>query len=220
MRGGPESEYGVDAVVMMMGDPRRSPMRELTTPKNRHNDTTVTATIKMTTAGFVDIDSTPVAPRRQLGVGAALALIRDCEGRPAIVEVQAAIVATANAAGGNVQRRITTSGCSAERVRVLVATVDREVPVPAGDLVVRVYGEVAADAGQLDAAIAGAIVSVVRGQPPPPSIALHGELALDGTLRAAAGDVEAEAARLGLRLVGREGEPLVSALGRAHVHAV
>lgn len=219
-RGGPELEHATDTVLMLTGDPRASPMRELSVTKNRHGDTTLMTRLRMTAHGFEDVrDDGPAMPQRALGVGAALGLVRDGEGRAQLVEVQAAIVATANAASANVQRRITCSGCSPERVRVIAATIDREVPVPAGDLVVRVYGEAGGDAGQLDAAIAGAIVSAARGQPLPPSIVLAGELALDGTLRSS-GDVESEAAKLALRLVGRPGDSLVGTLGRARLRAV
>lgn len=158
------------------------------------------------------------APRRSLGVGAALALIRDNEGRAQLVEVQCVILppTATSAAGAGAQRRITCSGCSAERVRIVAAIVDRELTIPPGDLVVRTYGPTVADAGQLDAAIAGALVSAAQGRPLPSDIMLAGEVSLDGVVRPVGFDVEGEAAKLGLRAI-RPGASVVSWLSRAHL---
>ncbi len=212
VRGGPESEFSVDTVVMMTGDPRASPMRELTTPKNRHGDTTLVTRLRITATGFVDVEDGPAIPRRSTSVGCALGLVVD--DKPQLVTIEA--MATPRAGSG--ERRVQAIGCAAARVTTILAILERQgVPID-GDVVVRLADGVTCCAPSLDAGIAGALVSLSRAVPLPSGIVLHGELALDGTIRA--GDVEVEAKALGVRLVGMPLGSLLSSLSTAHLRAV
>jgi DNA repair protein RadA/Sms len=208
VRGGPALEHATDQVQMLTGDPRTSPRRELSASKNRYGDTTITTAIEMTAHGFRDVDEAPQVARRALGVGAALALVR-IEGKVTACEVQTLV-----GPGLSNPRKIATSGCSADRVRVLVTTAERDGVIVAGDLVVRSYGEAAQDPGVLDAAIVAAIVSASQGRALPAGVAFTGEVALDGSVRP--GDVTREdCAALGLRLIGIPGRNLVESLAAA-----
>jgi DNA repair protein RadA/Sms len=209
VRGGPALEHATDAVVMMTGDPRRSPRRELAASKNRHGDTTLTTAIEMTAHGFVDIDGSPAIPRRPLPIGAAHGLVF-VDGKPQLVTVEA----MTSPRSGSGERRVQATGCAAARVTTIIAILERQGVSIDGDVVVRVADGMNVTAPALDAGIAGALVSLSRAAPLPSGVVLHGELALDGTIRT--GDVDIEARALG-RLVGRPGEKLVDALGRAHL---
>ncbi len=214
VRGGPELEHATDAVVMLTGDPRRSTRRELAASKNRYGDTTQTAIIEHTAHGFVDVANVrPAIPKRALGVGAALAIVRAPDGTLAVVEVQVMLSASLSN-----PRRITAAGVSVERVRVLASVAEREGVIVAGDLVLRSYPETSSAPG-LDAAIVAALVSAAQGRALPAGIAFAGEIGLDGGVRA--GDVSPEdVAAHGLRMVGQPGQRLTDALDRAHLRAV
>lgn len=211
VRGGPEVAHQSDAVMLLSGDPKVSAMRTLGADKNRHGDTTITASIKMTASGFVDVDHAPAVPQRPLGIGAALAPVR-VEGRPTMIEVQAMIGPTLS----NPRRITTAGGIGVERVRVLVAVAEREGVLLAGDVTARAYGALAGDPGPLDAAIVAALVSASQGRALPVGIVFGGEVGLDGTVRG--DDVGREdAASVRLRLVGWSGERIIEAIGRAHL---
>ncbi len=215
VRGGPELEHATDTVLMMTGDPRKSPRRELAASKNRHGDTTITTAIEMTAAGFRDVEDPPRAARRALGIGAALAVVR-VDGAPSVVEVQVMIGPSCLS---NPRRITTAGGLGVERLRVLVTVMEREGVIVAGDVVAQAYGGAASDPGALDAAVCAALISSSRGTPLPSGVAFTGALGLDGAVRP--GDVTADdVSGLGLRLVGRPGERFVAALDRAHLSRV
>lgn len=202
--------HAPDAVVVVEGS-RQDPVRTWRAPKNRNAAGAVEAhaVMRMEEHGFVDVaDVGPEIPRRQLGPGAALALVR-VDGAVVAIEVQAALTSPISS-----PRRITTSGIPVEAVRVVASTVERDGVILAGDLVLRVYGE--APASSLDCAIAAALASASRGTSLPPGVAFAGGLGLDGVVRE--GDISAaEVASLGLRLLGRAGERLVNAIDRGHL---
>jgi DNA repair protein RadA/Sms len=213
VRGGPEVAHGTDAVLLILGDPRKSRRRTIISDKNRANDTTLSVEVEMTEHGFVDVTEVgPAIPRRAFGVGCVLGLARSADGIVA-VEIEAMVTATMSTS-----RKITASGVAVERVRVIVETLSRDLAVP-GDLVIRVHGPAVVDPSQLDAACAAAIWSAVVQRALPAGVAVAGGLSLSGELRAS--DVTPEdAAGLRLRLVARAGAALVQALAGAHLRAV
>jgi DNA repair protein RadA/Sms len=213
VRGGPELEHATDTVLMMTGDPRKNPRRELAASKNRHGDTTITTALTMTEHGLVDVpDDGPAIPRRALGPGCALAIIPGADGRPVVIEVEAMI---APRAGG--ERRLIASGITRERLATLIAVIERELgTVLDGDVTVRA----GSGAVEADAAVVAALVGASRGAPWPPSVAFCGVVRLDGTVAATSIDVAAEAQGMGCRWIGRPGEKLIAALDRSHLRAV
>ncbi len=202
----------VDCLLWIDGVPSE-PRRVLRTTKNRFGDASVRAVLRMTATGLVDDDGA-VAPRRALGAGAALGLVR-VDGKPLLVEVEAMIAPEASN-----PRRVVAHGCSGGRVAMVVAIVERAGVVISGDVTVRLAGGITCSDVALDAGIAGAIVSAARGPPLAAGIVLAGEISLDGVVRGSGGDVEGDARGLGLRLVGRAGERLIDALARSHLRSV
>lgn len=203
VRGGPELEHATDSVVMMTGDPRVSPMRELTASKNRHGDTTLATTIEMTAHGFVDYRGEPATKiPRIMSPGCALALVA-VDGSPRVVQVEAALSPTPTGK----PRGIHAIGCSQPRVSTLVGVVERGGIELAGDVVVRVADGVTVSDVAIDAAIVAALTSAATGQPVAPGRVHSGEVGLDGRLRPTAHAGEAE--RLGLWLVGSAGDRLI-----------
>jgi predicted ATP-dependent serine protease len=213
VRGGPEVAHGTDAVLLILGDPRKSRRRTIIADKNRANDTTFSVEIEMTDRGFVDVAEVgPAIPRRALGPGCALGLARAADGVVA-VEIEAMITPSTST-----PRKIAASGVAVERVRVIIETLSRDLPIP-GDVVIRAHGPAVADPSQLDGACAAAIWSAAVQRALPTGVAVAGGLSLSGELRAS--DVTPEdVAGLHLRLVARPGASLVQALSGAHLRAV
>lgn len=219
IRGGPEVSHNADTTCLLLGEPRTSRRRTLVMDKNRHGPTdNVSAEFELHADGFHDVKSPEIA-RRTLGIGGAWAACRDASGKPVLVEVAALTTETAPS-----PRKVTTSGVSMERVRLLLEILSRAGLTVTGDVAVKVYGSAPADPGPIDAACAAAIYSSVHGRELPPTVAYAGDLSLDATIRPH--DITPEDAKaLSVSLLtpivrNRKMETIVEALSRGPLSAV
>lgn len=199
VRGGPALAHKTDAVFMLMGEPKKSTMRELVADKNRLGDTTITTSLKMTAHGFVDVDARSEI-NRKLPVGAALAIVGGD-----VLEVQAMLSARSG------ERRITSNGRTDNRLRDLVSVVEGEgLPLDNRNVTVRITDSEHVTNPGLDAAIVAALLSAVAKVPLPTGCALCGEIMLSGELRGE--QPEEDAKRLKLRLLGKPGKSIIRSI--------
>lgn len=196
VRGGPEVSHGTDAVLLMLGEPRKTRRRTLVQEKNRANDTTIGGEMEMTDRGLVAVTATPPSAPRALGPGRALGLVHDGEGAR-VVEVEAARTPR----DGSGERRMVAVGFPAERLRSIAATAERDGVDLGGDHVtVRLAAGAKTSDVAIDAAVYGAITSAARGVALPAGVVLAGEVGLGGDLRVPPWAGEA-AREVGLRLL-------------------
>jgi DNA repair protein RadA/Sms len=170
-------EHAVDVVCSFDGDPRTG-LRVLAGGKNRFGPEGELAWFEITPRGLREVDPVGLLSQGRPEPGAAQALVG--AGRRALaVEVQALVVPT----DGPPRRHV--SGLDPRRFGQVAAVVERALSL--GLFRAEVYG---ASAGGLrvddpgaDLAVVAALVSAVRGIPPPAGSAFVGEVGLTGGVR-------------------------------------
>jgi DNA repair protein RadA/Sms len=196
VRGGPALTHKCDAVLMLMGEPKKSVMRELVADKNRLGDTTITTSLKMTAHGFVDVDARTDI-NRKLPAGAALGLVAGD-----ILEAQAMLSPRTG------DRRFMVNGLPSPHLRELVAIVENGgLELSSRNVTVRITESEHTKSPGMDAAIVAAILSAFTKVPLPQATVLSGELTLSGELRGEQPIDDAK--RLKVRLLGKVGKPLI-----------
>ena len=202
VRGGPALAHKTDAVFMLMGEPKKSTMRELVAEKNRLGPTEITTSIKMTAAhGFVDVDARAEISHK-LPVGAALAVIGTD-----VLEVQAMLTPRT----GERRVHININGAKSSRLQEVVGVMEADgLPLADRNVIVRVTESEHTTSKDLDAAIVAAILSALTKVALPPGTALCGEVTFSGELRGE--QPEDEAKRLKLRLLGKPGKSIIRSL--------
>ena len=193
-------EHLVDAVLQFEGDRYRF-LRVLRAVKNRFGSTNEIGIFEMTGAGLVPVADPSAAFTEGAETGPGSVLLPAIEGtRPILLEVQS-LVADSDLA---MPRRQAT-GFDRNRLSMIVAVLGRHAGIALGssDVFVNVAGGVRIDEPAADLAVAVAIVSAFRGQPPEQRLACFGELGLTGRVRAV-GQTDArlaEARKLGVTVV-------------------
>ncbi len=200
-------EHLVDAVLYLEGE-RLGATRLLRAAKNRFGSTDEVGVLEMRGDGltevadasrfFLESEQPPVA-----GSAVTIAL----EGtRPLAVEIQALV-----APSGYGSPRRATTGIDTNRLLMLIAVLARHagLNLTGHDVYVNVAGGLRIDEPAADLAVAAALASSLRERPVQAGLAIAGEVALSGRLRAAvrAERRHAEARRLGFArlLTGRGG---------------
>jgi DNA repair protein RadA/Sms len=170
-------EHAVDVVCSFEGDPRTG-LRVLTGGKNRFGPEGEVAWFEIGPTGLREVDPTGLLSAGGGEAGSAQALVG--AGRRALaVEVQALVVPTT----GPPRRHV--SGLDPRRFGQVAAVVERSLHL--GLFRSELYGTSAGglrveDPGA-DLAVAAALVSAVREEPPPEGAAFVGEVGLTGAIR-------------------------------------
>jgi DNA repair protein RadA/Sms len=173
-------EHLVDAVLQFEGDRYRF-LRVLRAVKNRFGSTNEIGIFEMTDRGLAGVldPSSAFANGSEHGPGSVL--LPAIEGtRPILLEVQALVAPTDLA----MPRRAAT-GFARDRLSMIVAVLGRHAGIALGgsDIFVNVAGGVRVEEPAADLAVALAIVSAFRGEPPRAGLACFGELGLTGRVR-------------------------------------
>ena len=196
-------EHLVDTVLHFEGD-RYHDLRTLRAVKNRFGSTNEIGLFEMAATGLQEVADPGgwfISNRDQHQPGSCVVPIVEGN-RCLLVEVQALVNQSELP---QPQRKV--SGCSHNRVAMILAVLARRLRLPLGrfDVFVNVTGGASIQEPAADLAIALALVSAHRDQAIPPAVVAMGELGLGGELRPA-GRYElraAEARRLGFKqLVG------------------
>jgi DNA repair protein RadA/Sms len=195
-------EHAVDVVCSFDGDPRTG-LRVLTGGKNRFGPEGEVAWFEMGPAGLREVDPSGLLSAGGREAGSAQALVG--AGRRALaVEVQALVVPTA----GPPRRHV--SGLDPRRFGQVAAVVERALGL--GLFRSELYGTSAGglrvDDPGADLALAAALASAARGEPPPERAAFVGEVGLTGAVRPVPNAARrlAAAAAAGARTVFLAGE--------------
>ena len=174
-------EHIVDAVFQFEGD-RGYNFRIFRSIKNRFGSTGELAVFEMTEAGLKEVPNPSQffleeRPKEKAGS----VVFAGIEGsRPLLLEVQALVT---RAVFTTPQRR--AKGINANRLSIIVATVEKELGIPLRnfDVFVNVVGGVKVDEPAVDLPVAAAIVSSYFDRPVKPEFAMFGEIGLTGEVR-------------------------------------
>ena len=174
-------EHIVDAVFQFEGD-RGYNFRIFRSIKNRFGSTGELAVFEMTETGLKEVPNPSQffleeRPKEKAGS----VVFAGIEGsRPLLLEVQALVT---RAVFTTPQRR--AKGINANRLSIIVATVEKELGIPLRnfDVFVNVVGGVKVDEPAIDLPVAAAIVSSYFDRPVKPEFALFGEIGLTGEVR-------------------------------------
>jgi DNA repair protein RadA/Sms len=195
-------EHAVDVVLYLEGDPERG-LRVLRGLKNRFGATHQVGLFEMRETGLIEVtDPAGLLATADLGDVPGSVVFPAVDGRrPLLVEVQALV-----AGSSGPQPRRSVKGLDAARIHQIVAVLERHAGLSfAGkDVYVSVVGGIRLHDPGADLPVAIALASSLLGRPVG-AIAAWGEVGLTGEVRAVAhaDHRQAEAKRLGLRVVGR-----------------
>lgn len=177
-------EHIVDTVLYFEGE-RHASFRVLRAVKNRFGSTNEVGLFEMRDTGLVEVPnpSELFLSQRPEGVAGSV-VVPSMEGtRPLLVEVQALVSASTF-----VSPRRTAEGIDLSRVQLLVAVLEKRVGLMLGnhDAYVKVTGGVRVTEPAVDLALAVALASSFRDQPPNSRAVVFGEVGLAGEVRAVA----------------------------------
>jgi DNA repair protein RadA/Sms len=178
-------EHLVDCVLQFEGE-RERPYRELRALKNRFGSTNEAGLFEMRQGGLVEVLDASARFVAEATRAPGSVVLATMEGsRPLLVEVQALV-----ARSELEQPRRVVSGLDRNRLALVLAILARHGGVATGgcDVFVNVVGGVRVDEPGCDLAVALAVASAARGQPPAAGagggpLACFGELGLTGELR-------------------------------------
>ena len=175
-------EHMVDAVLYFEGD-RHQDYRILRAAKNRFGSVNEIGVFRMEQTGMEQVENPSeflLSGRIPGAAGSAVAV--SMEGtRPVLVDLQALIAPTAF---GTPRRQ--ALGFDYNRMALLLAVLEKRAGFALynQDAYVNVAGGLELDEPACDLPLAAAVVSSLRGAPPPPDWALIGEIGLTGEVRA------------------------------------
>lgn len=191
--------HWVDVVLHMNGNQGERLRMLCIDKKNRYGGDCVRF-MRMTPEGLVDVPDATEAllAQRSEGVpGSCVTAVQVSAAAAVLIEAQALVTPVERKDNGTLARapKIVVSGADPGRVKVVLSVLSKraEIDVDAYDVTVNVVaGGIDYDKGDrgLDAAIALAIASEVRGVAIGPKVCVWGELDLSGTIRAAPGHDE------------------------------
>ena len=195
---GPETlKHLVDVVLYLESADEASPVRYLSSSKNRHGDASEIGVLEMTARGMIDGAAVAViapAPRAAPTPGSILCPVTLGQ-RIALVEIEALV---GPAREGKSAGEIHSSGIDRARVARIIAILDKHAMVDVTDrnVYVSVAGGLRVVDPAADLAVALAIASSVRELAYAPGLCVAGELALSGEVRAPVPRWEARAAEI------------------------
>lgn len=175
---GPKTlEHLVDAVSYLNGD-KYSTLRIFSGVKNRFGPTNEVGIMEMTEQGLMPADHhqmLSVEPRPGVATTAV-----SMGNRPLALEVQALLSPTYFPN----PRRVVT-GCSANRVMMILAVIEKRCKLPIGklDVFVNIVGGINSEEPSIDLPIAMAIVSSFIDKSVPKGVSFAGEVGLTGEIR-------------------------------------
>ncbi len=175
-------EHIVDTVLYFEGE-RHASFRVLRAVKNRFGSTNEIGIFEMRDSGLVPVGNASqlFLAERPLEVAGSVVLPAMEGTRPLLVEVQALVSASTF-----VTPRRTAEGIDLSRLQLIIAVLEKRVGLLLGnhDAYVKVAGGVRLAEPAIDLALAVALASSFRDQPPDPQTAVVGEVGLAGEVRA------------------------------------
>ncbi|MBY6276543.1 DNA repair protein RadA [Symbiobacterium thermophilum] len=175
-------EHIVDTVLYFEGD-RHASFRILRAVKNRFGSTNEIGIFEMRDAGLAPVGNASQLFLAERPVEVAGSVVMPAmEGtRPLLVEVQALVSASTF-----VTPRRTAEGIDLNRLQLIIAVLEKRVGLLLGnhDAYVKVAGGVRLAEPAIDLALAVALASSFRDQPPDPRTVVVGEVGLAGEVRA------------------------------------
>ncbi|MFN6964325.1 MAG: DNA repair protein RadA [Pyrinomonadaceae bacterium] len=179
---GPKTlEHIVDTVLYFEGE-RHYNHRIIRATKNRFGAANEIGVFEMTNAGLSPVPNPSELFLQERPEGASGSVVAVCmEGtRPMLVEVQALVTGTRNAAG----RRM-AQGFDYNRTSLLIAVLEKRLgfQLAGEDVFVNVAGGIEIDEPAADLAVVASIASSYRNAPVPADTAIIGEVGLTGEVR-------------------------------------
>lgn len=175
-------EHIVDTVLYFEGD-RHASFRILRAVKNRFGSTNEIGIFEMRDTGLAPVDNASqlFLSERPLGVAGSVVLPAMEGTRPLLVEVQALVSSSTF-----VTPRRTAEGIDLNRLQLIIAVLEKRVGLllSSHDAYVKVAGGVRLAEPAIDLALAVALASSFRDQPPDPRTVVVGEVGLAGEVRA------------------------------------